>query len=134
MSHHPIDFEESRRCAAVITALASRLRALITEDGGESCRMLQSYCQTLDTLGADLLAETDECEGLDSAALTSPIVSSSGSAEIDISKIILMLEKISFELDGCTAEVPEEIEARSNLYSRMKETAKEARMLIKELT
>lgn len=48
-------------------------------------------------------------------------------------QITTMLGKIAGELDACTIDVPQEISARSNLYFRLQEAAKEARMLIKEM-
>jgi hypothetical protein len=53
---------------------------------------------------------------------------------MDIEKITELLCRIARELDQCADDVPDEISARNNLYSRMKEAAKEARMLEKSLS
>lgn len=52
---------------------------------------------------------------------------------MDIEKISDMLAIIAVTLDKTADEVPDEISARENLYSRMKEAAKEARMIERSL-
>lgn len=52
---------------------------------------------------------------------------------IDIEKISEMLDLIAVTLDKTADDVPDEISARDNLYFRMKEAAKEARMIERSL-
>ena len=52
---------------------------------------------------------------------------------MDIEKIKELLALCALELDKCADDVPDEILARNNLYFRMKEAAKEARMFEKTL-
>lgn len=52
---------------------------------------------------------------------------------MDIKKISDMLGIIAVTLDKTADDVPDEISARNNLYFRMKEAAKEARMIEKSL-
>lgn len=52
---------------------------------------------------------------------------------MDNEKIAELLLRISGELDKCADDVPDEITGRNNLYFRMKEAAKEARLLEKSL-
>ena len=52
---------------------------------------------------------------------------------MDIERINELLSRIAAELDQCADDVPDEISARSNLHFRMKEAAKEARILEKSL-
>lgn len=54
-------------------------------------------------------------------------------ANMDNEKIAELLLRISGELDKCADDVPDEITGRNNLYFRMKEAAKEARLLEKSL-
>ena len=52
---------------------------------------------------------------------------------MDIEKIKELLSRVAMELDKCADDVPDEISARNNLYSRMKEAAKEARIIEKSV-
>lgn len=52
---------------------------------------------------------------------------------MDTEKIKTLLEQISAELDKCADNLPDEITGRNNLYFRMRESAKEARMIEKTL-
>jgi hypothetical protein len=52
---------------------------------------------------------------------------------MDIQRITEMLELIAVTLDKTADEVPDEISARENLYFRMKDAAKEARMICRSL-
>jgi hypothetical protein len=51
----------------------------------------------------------------------------------DVEKLSEMLELIAVTLDKTADEVPEEISARENLYFRMKDAAREARMICRSL-
>ena len=51
----------------------------------------------------------------------------------DIEKITERLELIAVTLDKTADEVPDEISAHNNLYFRMKDAAKEARMICHSL-
>ncbi|SHI10978.1 hypothetical protein SAMN02745823_02497 [Sporobacter termitidis DSM 10068] len=53
---------------------------------------------------------------------------------MDIEKISDMLGIIAVTLDKTADEVPDEISARENLYFRMKDAAREARLICKSLT
>ena len=52
---------------------------------------------------------------------------------MDIEKIMERLELIAVTLDRTADEVPDEISAHNNLYFRMKDAAKEARMIYHSL-
>lgn len=52
---------------------------------------------------------------------------------MDIEQIKKLLTEIYWKLDKCAEDVPGEISVRNNLYFRMKDAAKEARMLAREL-
>lgn len=52
---------------------------------------------------------------------------------MDIEKIKELLSRIALELDQCADDVPDKISGRNNLYFRMKEAAKEARLIEKSL-
>ncbi len=52
---------------------------------------------------------------------------------LDIEKISEMLDIIAVTLDRTADDVPDEISARENLFFRMKDAAKEARMIAKGL-
>lgn len=83
MSYIEIDFDASRRCAALIKSQAEQLRALLSEASepahqtnsvtdlsnaditSAQLRALADFCATLDTLSADLSEETEALAAID---------------------------------------------------------------------
>lgn len=59
MSYIDVEVAEGRRCAGVITNLASQLSAYTEGQSCELCQILESFVSTLDVLAADLLEATD---------------------------------------------------------------------------
>jgi hypothetical protein len=68
MSYISVDFDESRRCAAVIDSLAEKVGALIDGEDCELCHMLEAYASKLRVLASDLLETTEKFDALDAHA------------------------------------------------------------------
>jgi hypothetical protein len=68
MSYISVDFDEGRRCAAVIDSLAEQVGALAEEEACALCHMLEEYAKKLRILAADLLETTAKFDALDAHA------------------------------------------------------------------
>ena len=68
MSYISVDFDESRRCVAVIDSLAEQVGALAEGESCELCPLLEEYAQKLRILASDLLQTTDKFDALDAHA------------------------------------------------------------------
>ena len=68
MSYISVDYDEGRRCAAVIDSLAEQVGALTEGEDCELCPMLEEYAQKLRVLASDLLQTTARFDALDAHA------------------------------------------------------------------
>jgi hypothetical protein len=140
MSYISVDFAESYRCADLIESLASRLHELVQSDPDDACgtpelcRTLDAYSRKLRELSADLYNATRNYEIEDAQSYGKAIQEvPRHPVAIEAKASIALLAVIAENLDQCAEEVPGEITVRNNLYFRMKDAAKEARILVKEI-
>jgi hypothetical protein len=57
-----VDYDEGRRCARVVDALAVKVDALVTGEDCELCHVLDTFAHKLRVLAADLLEVTETVE------------------------------------------------------------------------
>ena len=67
MSYIDDDVKEGRRCAGIITALASQLDGLVEGEVCELCPTLEAFSQKLSILAGDLLESTETYAKTDGA-------------------------------------------------------------------
>jgi hypothetical protein len=133
MSYISVDFDESYRCADVVESLARGLYELTSDGPGELCHAMEVYSRKLFGLSADLYNATRDYEYEDARGFGKEFHEHPRNpAGEDCSDIKTLLTHISGKLDQCAEDIPGEISVRSNLYFRIKDAAKEARLLIKE--
>ena len=140
MSYISVDYDEGRRCAGLIQTLAEQVGA--QADGADCalCHMLGEYAQKLRVLAADLLQTTErfDCPGPAHPRAVSPGAIGPGREggrrmSMEHETITELLSLIAVTLDKTADDVPYEISAHNNLYFRMKDAAKEARILARSL-
>lgn len=133
MSSTGIPINEGRRCADLIDAQAAQLDALLEGEECTLCHTLDSYAQKLRSLSSDLVKSAELYEKHHSTDGGEAGRAWGAPTNLDLDYVKELLGKIAGELDKFADDVPDEISARENLYFRMRDAAREARIITKEL-